>query len=82
LPPHPPAGELQDKLAAIKGEVSCLRMAASGEYLAAAFAEGGFKVYEWPSMKPQVESEAGATSRWAWRAGGGLAGWLAGWLAG
>jgi hypothetical protein len=62
--PHlPAAGELQDKLAKVGGEVSCLRMAATGEFLAVAFAEGGFKVFEWPSMRLKIEAEAGATSR-------------------
>jgi hypothetical protein len=63
--PPTPAGEQQEKLAKVSGEVSCLRMAASGDYLAVAFAEGGFKVYEWPSMKLKVEAEAGSISRCA-----------------
>jgi hypothetical protein len=48
------------QLAGIKGEVSQVRLGGRGGHLAVAFAEGGFKLWEWPAMKLKIDSEEAA----------------------
>ena len=49
------AGDLQERLLSITGDVRCLAFSSSGEQLALGFEDGSLRVYQWPSLQVKLD---------------------------